>query len=422
MRPKHTSSQPIPKDIQFWKFRAYGFLKNLRFFDPFLILFLRDAGLSFLAIGGLISFRELMTNILEIPTGVLADAFGRRRAMLLGFGAYLLSFVLFYLGNGFWIFAAAMAAFALGETFRSGTHKAMILEYLRICECEELKVSYYGKTRAASQLGSALASLVAAGLVFWTGNYRVVFLATTVPYVLNFLLLASYPRSLDGAHVASKLGSWGEIATEFRSAIQALWKVLKRPATLRGLLSGATFDASFKTTKDYLQPIIQTQALALPLLLSWQAEQRTALLAGFVYFLIYLATSVASSSAGRVHGRLRSVERGMNLTFVGGLALLALSGAAAWLHWEALAIAAFVGVFVLQNLRRPMVVSYLADCMEHRAMASGLSVEVQIRTILMAGMAPLLGWLADLAGIGVALFCLSILVVALWPMFRVRAS
>ncbi len=29
----------------FHKFRAYGFLKNLRFFDPFLILFFREMGL-----------------------------------------------------------------------------------------------------------------------------------------------------------------------------------------------------------------------------------------------------------------------------------------------------------------------------------------------------------------------------------------
>ena len=112
----------------------------------------------------------------------------------------------------------------------------------------------------------------------------------------------------------------------------------------------------------------------------------------------------------------------MNLTFAAGIGLLVLSGAAAWRHWEGVAIAAFLGVFVLQNLRRPFVVSYLADCVEHRAMASGLSVEVQIRTILTAGLAPLMGWLADRAGIGIALLCMSVLVLAVWPAFRVRAS
>ncbi|MFW6262769.1 MAG: MFS transporter, partial [Thermotogota bacterium] len=41
----------IKKDGQFYKFAMYGFLKNLRFFEPFLILFFRDVGLSFLQIG-----------------------------------------------------------------------------------------------------------------------------------------------------------------------------------------------------------------------------------------------------------------------------------------------------------------------------------------------------------------------------------
>jgi len=72
----------FPRDRMYYKFRLYGFLKNLRFFDPFLILFFREAGLSFLAIGTLFSIREIATNLLEVPTGVIADSFGRRKAML----------------------------------------------------------------------------------------------------------------------------------------------------------------------------------------------------------------------------------------------------------------------------------------------------------------------------------------------------
>ncbi|MEE8594160.1 MAG: MFS transporter [Candidatus Bipolaricaulota bacterium] len=222
----------IPRDLQFWKFRAYGFLKNLRFFDPFFILFLRESGLSFLAIGTLISIREIATNILEIPTGVMADAFGRRKAMLFGFSAYLIAFVLFYLGSSFWMFAIAMIAFAFGETFRSGTHKAMIIEHLRLCGCEHLNVSYYGKTRAASQFGSALASLLAAGLVIWTGSFRIIFLASTIPYILNLLLLASYPRALDGQHIALASKGWRLMEERFATAVRNLWSLLRDPCTV----------------------------------------------------------------------------------------------------------------------------------------------------------------------------------------------
>ena len=35
------------KDLQYYKFCLYGFLKNLRFFEAFLILFFLEGGLSF---------------------------------------------------------------------------------------------------------------------------------------------------------------------------------------------------------------------------------------------------------------------------------------------------------------------------------------------------------------------------------------
>ena len=412
----------VQRDLQFWKFRAYGFLKNLRLFDPFLILFLRDAGLSFLAIGTLISIREIATNLLEIPTGIMADVFGRRKAMLFGFSAYIVSFIIFYLGSTFWVFVLAMLAFAVGETFRSGTHKAMILEHLRLSGCEHQKVFYYGKTRAASQFGSALAALIAAGLVFWTKSYRIIFLASTIPYILNLLLLASYPKALDGRHIVHVGEGWRSIGHQFVVTVGGLWALLRDPFALRGMLSGAGFDALFRSTKDYLQPIIQAQAIALPLLLSVNGEQRTAILIGCVYFFIYLATSLASSSAGVVQARLRSLSRGINLTLVIGIVLLLLAGTADWLSLRSIAIVAFLGAYVLQNLRRPMLVGFLADRVQHCAMATGLSVEVQLRTLLVAAMAPLLGWFADQLGVGGGILLLSAGVLLLTPLVLVRVD
>ena len=75
-----------------FRFSLYGFLKNQRYFDPFLILVFREKGLSFFQIGILIGFREVCTNLFEIPSGALADLYGRRRAMIFSFCAYIVSF------------------------------------------------------------------------------------------------------------------------------------------------------------------------------------------------------------------------------------------------------------------------------------------------------------------------------------------
>jgi len=410
----------IPKDSMYHKFCLYGFLKNLRFFDPFLVLFFREMGLSFLEIGALFSIREICTNLLEIPTGVVADACGRRKAMLASFGSYLLSFGLFYLFPRFSICVLAMVLFAFGETFRSGTHKAMILEYLRNRGISYLKVHYYGHTRAASQLGSAVAALLAAGLVFYVGSYRVVFLASLLPYVLALFLLASYPKELDGEITAIE-GSWKlKLKKRLASTGGDFLHMLREPRLLRGLLNSGSFDAVFKSTKGYLQPIMQSQVLALPILLSFNEGQRVAVVVGALYFLIHVATSFAARNAGRVQRRAGSFASTVNLTYLVGAAFLVGAGAATWIGIYPLAVAAFLGLHLLQNIRRPMIVGCLSDMISHRTMATGLSVEAQLRTLLMAGLAPLIGLLADLLGIGVALITVALAAAAIFPLLQVR--
>ena len=112
------AKQNFQKDKQYFKFCAYGFLKNLRLFEPFLILFFLEAGLSFLEIGVLYSVREIMRNLLEMPAGILADALGRRRTMISSFGFYIISFLSFYFSYSYALFMMAMIFYALGDAFR----------------------------------------------------------------------------------------------------------------------------------------------------------------------------------------------------------------------------------------------------------------------------------------------------------------
>jgi MFS family permease len=131
------------KDWQFKKFCAYGFLKNLRFFEPFMVLFLLNAGLTYLQIGLLYSLRMILQNFLEIPSGIVSDALGRRRTMITSFVFYMLSFLAFFFSGKMPGFVIAMSIFALGEAFRTGTHKAMIFDFLTIHNLQHLKVHYY---------------------------------------------------------------------------------------------------------------------------------------------------------------------------------------------------------------------------------------------------------------------------------------
>jgi hypothetical protein len=53
------------------RFSLYGFLKNLDFSEPFLILFYLSIGLNFFQIGILVSFQNICVNLMEIPAALL---------------------------------------------------------------------------------------------------------------------------------------------------------------------------------------------------------------------------------------------------------------------------------------------------------------------------------------------------------------
>ena len=87
--------QSFAKNIQYYKFCSYGFLKNLRFFDAFFILFLVEKGMTFTQIGILYAVREISINVFEIPSGIVADTYGRINSLTGSFFAYIVSFLVF---------------------------------------------------------------------------------------------------------------------------------------------------------------------------------------------------------------------------------------------------------------------------------------------------------------------------------------
>ena len=297
-------AETFKKNLQFYRFALYGFLKNLRFFEPFIILIFRDNGLTFLQIGLLYSIRDMTNYLTEIPTGFIADAFGRRKSMVFAFTSYIISFIIFFSSSNFYLSAFAMVLFGLGESFRSGTHKALILEYLRLNDIVDQKVAYYGRTRAAAQLGSAFNSLIAAALLLFTGNYRMMFLAATIPYIIDLINLATYPKILDGelSHIER-----GALWQQAKATLKDFIGIFKDRRAIRAILSSATYTGLFKTTKDYLQPILQSLAMALPFLLFVDEVKRGGVVIGVVYFFVYLLTSYASRSSDQFSRRFKNL-------------------------------------------------------------------------------------------------------------------
>ncbi len=404
--------QKIEKNGQYYKFAAYGFLKNLRFYEAFLILFFLEKGIDYIKIGLLYSVREITIMLFEIPSGLVADVLGRKKTLMASFFVYILSFTTFYFSNHFGLMLLAMVLFALADAFRSGVHKAMIFQYLTRQGKAGQKTDYYGHTRSWSQTGSSIASLVAGTMVFYYGSYRIIFAISAIPYFLDMLLIWSYPGYLDGEFSTKNKKS-------IRKKLTEVWKTivisLKEFSLLHILTSLSLHTGYYKAVKDYIQPVMVSLAITLPWLPLLREKQKSALVVGLIYFFLYLLTAQTSRSSGRFLKKFAHFSRPMNLTMVAGIMLGLAAGIFYLLHWYALSILGFVLIMLIENLRKPIGIAFVTDKSNDKAAASVLSIQSQAQAFFAAILAFVIGWGAQLGGPGTGIIFGSSLLVLLLP-------
>ncbi len=399
----------ILADPLMWKFRFYGFFKNLRFFEPYLLimllLYLGDSDFPLLTIGALFVVQEVFTYLFEIPSGILADKFGKKNELLLCFLFYVASFVLYFIGfslsfDFFFVLFIAAALYGLGESFRSGTHKAMILTWMDKNNYSEHKTFVYGTTRSWSLIGSTINGIASIFLVLFLPEAQWVFIVAIIPYVCDFILIATYPKYMN-KHTPRETTFWKEMGKGFKDIFVAF----KDRRLRKGAFSSATYDAIYKSLKDYIQPIIKIYILVIIVNFGLvfdssilTSDNLIIIILGSMYSLFYLLSSISSRNAYIVRNWIKSVKNSMDILFYLFAGVLILNAIFISVRLPIVVVFLYLLIYMFQNIRRPLCVDYLGGIMKKEQRATILSAESQIKSILVFIFAPLFGLIADSAG------------------------
>lgn len=148
-------------------------------------IFLLDAGLSNLEAFAANAFYTVGMLLFEVPTGVVADAFGRRVSYLLGtvtLSASTLLYVLLWQTRApFWQWAIVSTMLGLGFTFFSGAVEAWLVDALAATGFTGELESVFGRGQIVTGV-AMLGGSVAGGVIAQLTNLG-------VPFVLRGLIL-----------------------------------------------------------------------------------------------------------------------------------------------------------------------------------------------------------------------------------------
>lgn len=146
-----------------------NFFSALYFYLPIGTLWYQSKGLSLLQIGSLTSILTFTIFATTVFTGVFADRFGRKKAIVLALVFQLLGEITFLISNNYYLFALCSLFAGLGFSFWSGAFDAFILDTLKERGEENQVQKTVGSISAlkglSTILGSGISSIVIAQLI-----------------------------------------------------------------------------------------------------------------------------------------------------------------------------------------------------------------------------------------------------------------
>ncbi|MCC6383268.1 MAG: MFS transporter [Dehalococcoidia bacterium] len=352
-----------------WKFALFRFLVNFQLWLPIWVVYLTDyRGLSLTEVTVLDSAFWVLLVFMEVPTGVVADRWGRKLSLSCGAAANAVAVLVFGVADSYPLILASYLAWGVAWTLFSGADAAFFFDTLRALGREDEYQKLWGRTWAIQSAGVLAGLLLGAPLAHQTN--------LMIPIVLSAALMGlAWAVSLS-FHEPPHHGDAppGGYLAGVRSAAATVW----RSQPLRYMM--------------FLAAVVVACAMCLSILTQPFLDAHGVGVGQFGWFLVpgNLLGIVTALFAYRVTGAL-----GVNRVIA--IMPLAVMGVAAALGaWNSL------GAFVFYPLNSavyafsfPVVSDYLNKRISSHQRATILSIYQLLFSLVLAPLEPLFGVVGD---------------------------
>jgi MFS family permease len=172
---------------------AYAFLDDFILLYPVYALLFTDTGLSVAQVSSLFVIWSLTGFVLEVPSGVWADAVSRRFLLVLGPVLAAAGFGLWVAVPSYWAFAVGFVLWGVQGSLQSGATEALVYEELDRLGAADRYAHVMGRAHAAGVAAVMVATAVASP-VFAAGGYLAVGVASVLARLACAAAALAFPE------------------------------------------------------------------------------------------------------------------------------------------------------------------------------------------------------------------------------------
>ena len=351
-----------------WKYYIFTFLRNLMLILPIFILFYQENGLSLSQIGFLATIISVIGLILEVPSGVFADLYGKKLSIVMGSLIIILGYLLRAMSSTFVNFIIAIAILSVGVSFISGADSALLYDSLKEIKKEHLFKKISGTSNFLLLMGMGLGAFLG-GLLTKYG-LRTVHYLVIIPLTLSFLISLTFKEPKDYKKVIKS-----NYLTHLKEGL--IFSFTHKKVRSLILFSG-TMVGFMLVSHIFFQPYMKQIGIATTSF-------------GFFYLFFLVVSAFSSKFAYRIEEKLGEKKSMIIIPIILALQLFFM-----WkfsFYWAFLFL--FLGEFIW-GFTTPIIGHYINQHVESHHRATVLSIDAMGHQVIWAIFAPLIGFFADI--------------------------
>jgi predicted MFS family arabinose efflux permease len=365
---------------------------------PTIVLFYEHYGLNIEQIVLLKTILSLSILVLEVPSGYLADLWGRKACLVVGSGVWVASWLIYCVGTSFTEFAIAEILAGVAGSLISGANTALGYDTLIQLRREQHYQVWEGRLGAIAGISEAVCGIIGAAIA--SINLVYPFYLQTFCLVIYFALALTLvePKSHQAIAQTQKLNQLKDIIVD----------VCKRPKLRWLILLSSTFSsASFLIvwlSQDYLQQLnIPIQAF------------------GWAWAIFHLGMSLASINSHHLQ-RLLGIKRAIFLLIL----ILATSYICLGSISQVWGIVFILSIYLVRGFCSPLILNAINQQIASSVRATVLSLNSLVFRVAFAVVAPLVGAIASRYNLSLGLIVAGFLFLisgwlCWWQLVRVKA-
>ena len=334
---------------------------------PVIVLFYQENGLTMFDVFLLQGIYSVAIVLLEIPSGYLADIWGRKNTIIIGSILGVLGFVIYSGSSGFWWFLIAEMILGIGQSFISGSDSALLYDSLVEQKREKEYMKLEGRVLSIGNFAETIAAILGGLLAE---------ISLRTPFVVQiFIAIIAIPASIMLIEPARKKI---ESKNSFVNIIQIVKLSLITDKKLKWtIIFSAVIGVSTLTMAWFVQPLLKELGF-------------TVFGIGIIWALLNLTVGLTTLVAYKIEEYLNKRNIVLLISIVVFLSYLLIG-----FFYSIWVISILFVFYFIRGIATPVLKDYINRITGSDVRATVLSVRNFVIRVLFSIVGPFLGWFSD---------------------------